>query len=104
MSVESTCENMDRKLPVLVARAVVASTTNKNATANNTLKDKLRFAEGHVVDAVNQACEIHVTIRVNVEKSNDLTISQSYFSTQKKTAVQKAMTTMRMVHQKKQER
>ena len=71
ISVESTCEDMDRKLPVLVARALVASTTNENATANNTLKDNLRFAEGHVVDAVNQAWEINVSIRVNVEKSDD---------------------------------
>ena len=70
-SVESICEDMDRKLPVLVARALVASTTDDNATANNTLKDNLRIAEGHVVDAVNQAWEINVSIRVNVEKSDD---------------------------------
>ena len=68
---ESTCEDMDRKLPVLVARALVASTTNENATANNTLKENVRFAERHVVDAVNQAWEINVSIRVNVEKSDD---------------------------------
>ena len=77
-------QSMERKLPVLLARAVVASSTSQNDSADNTFKDKIRFAEPGVADVANKACEIHITITIKVQKSNDLTVSQSHISRQKK--------------------
>ena len=59
---------MERKLPVLLARAVVASSTSKYDSANTTFKDRIRFAEPGVADVANKACDIDVTITIKVEK------------------------------------
>jgi len=77
-------ESMERKLPVLLARALVASSTSQNDSADNTFKDKMGFADPGVTDVANKACEIHITITIKVQKSNDLTVSQSHISRQKK--------------------
>jgi hypothetical protein len=75
---------MERKLPVLLARALVAPSTSKNDSADNVFQDQIRFAEPSVTDVANKTCEIHVTINIKVEKSKDLTISQSHFSRPKR--------------------
>ena len=85
-----------------MARAVVASSTSKIDSADTPFKDRIKISEPGVSDVANNACDIHITITIRVEKDNDLTVSQSHMSTQKKAVLQKAMTLLQMTHQKKE--
>ena len=76
--------SMERKLPVLVARAVVASSTSTIASEDTLFNDETKLCEPSVSDGAHNACDIHITITIRVEKGNGLTVSQSPMSTQKK--------------------
>ena len=77
-------ESMQRQLPVLLAREVVASSTRQTDPADNTFKDKKRSEEPSVVGAPNKACEVQVTITIKIEKGKDQTISKTQISRDKR--------------------
>ena len=66
-------ESMHRQLPVLLARAVVASSTSQAGSSDNTLKDKKHSGELSEAAAIKKACEVQVTITVKIEKGKDQT-------------------------------
>ena len=77
-------ESMQRQLPVLLARAVVASSTSQVGSTDNTLKDKKRSEELSVAGALNKACEVQVTITIKIEKGKDQTTGKTQESRDKR--------------------
>jgi hypothetical protein len=59
---------MHRQLPVLVARAVVASSTSQADAAENALKDKKQSWELSEAATHGKACEVNVTIKIKIEE------------------------------------
>ena len=59
---------MHRQLPVLVARAVVASSTSQADAAENALKDKKQSWELSEAATPGKACEVKVTITIKIEE------------------------------------
>ena len=61
-------ESMHRQLPVLVARAVVASSTSQAGPTENALKDKKQSGELSEAATLGNGCEVNVTITMKIEK------------------------------------
>ena len=59
---------MHRQLPVLVARAVVASSTSQAGPTENVVKDKKQSGELSEAATLSKGCEVKVTITIKIEK------------------------------------